>query len=70
METETTALWLVGMGAICIAGAGFNFAVNLNMTPSIWSGFIYEILLFAAIGVVLVVYGSVMYGRARGAKTR
>ncbi len=70
METEGTALWLVAMGAICIASAGFSFAVNPNMAPSIWTGFIYEILLFAAIGVVLVVYGSMMYDRARAAKTR
>jgi hypothetical protein len=70
MESEFTSLWLVGMGGICIASAIFNLAINLNAAPSIWSGFIYEILLFAAIGVALVVYGSVAYDRARGARTR
>lgn len=70
MNAEGRALWIVGMGAILIASAGLNFAINLNMVPSIWSGFIYEILLLAAVGAALVVYGSFAYDRARGARAR
>jgi uncharacterized membrane protein len=64
------AVWWVGVGAICIAGAILNLAVNFNAVPSVWSGLIYEIVLVGAIGLAFVVYGSVTYERARRSKTR
>ncbi len=67
---EWMACEIAGLGAILIAGAVFDFAVNRDMVPSIWSGFIYEVLLVGAAGVALVVYGSVQYNRVRRARTR
>ncbi len=69
MDAASRALFIVFVGAMFIAGAGLNFALNLNMVPSIWNGFIYEILLFGAVGVALVVYGYRVYDRARNPRT-
>ncbi len=69
MAGEGAALYLVYLGAVFIAGAILGFVVNLDAVPSIWSGFIYEILLVGGLGVVLVAYGSVLYGRARRSRS-
>lgn len=63
MEPRNVATWWMGVGSLLIGSAIVNTLINLDSVPSLWSGPIYVILLIGFLGVVLVVYGFILYRR-------